>query len=297
MYMVQRETGALEQVRPLLSAISQASGTWEPGLLALYTELGLAQEARDLLWQLLDRIDETVASQAPWAQWTAVLVFLVEAALALGDVSAARRLRQLLGSYSGQQLMAGQFVAVFGPADAYLAALDSLLGDRDSADRLFAAALAQATGAGALIHRASTLAAWAAHLDTNADADAAGRAARAVTEMRAEARRIAVSTGQERLLRLLDQAGPPLAGRPDEQGSQGGPGAAGLTPREIAVLRLLAAGSSNKEIASRLKISENTAANHVRSILLKTGAANRTQVAMLAVSRGWIADPVSARAR
>jgi DNA-binding CsgD family transcriptional regulator len=299
MYMIQRETGALEQVRPLVSAISQASGTWEPGLLALYTELGLAQEARDLLWQLLDRIDETVASQAPWAQWTAVLVFLVEAALALGDVSAARRLRQLLGSYSGQQLMAGQFVAVFGPADAYLAALDSLLGDRDSADQLFAAALAQATGAGALIHRASTLAAWAAHLDTqaHADADAAGRAARAVTGMRAEARRIAVSTGQERLLRLLDQAGPPPAVRPDEQGSQGGPGAAGLTPREIAVLRLLAAGSSNKEIASRLKISENTAANHVRSILLKTGAANRTQVAMLAVSRGWIADPVSARAR
>jgi DNA-binding NarL/FixJ family response regulator len=62
------------------------------------------------------------------------------------------------------------------------------------------------------------------------------------------------------------------------------------------VLRLLAAGSSNKEIASRLKISENTAANHVRSILLKTGAANRTQVAMLAVSRGWISDPVSAPA-
>ena len=62
------------------------------------------------------------------------------------------------------------------------------------------------------------------------------------------------------------------------------------------MLRLLAAGSSNKEIASGLKISENTAANHVRSILLKTGAANRTQVAMLAVSRGWISDPVSSPA-
>jgi DNA-binding CsgD family transcriptional regulator/tetratricopeptide (TPR) repeat protein len=298
MYMVQRETGALEQVRPLLSVISQSPGTWEPGLLALYTELGLTQEARDLLWQLLDRIDEMVARQAPWAQWTAVLVFLVEAALALGDVSAARRLRPLLASYSGQQLMAGQFVAVFGPADAYLAALDALLGDQDSADRLFAAALAQATSAGALIHRASTLTAWAAHLDAQAHADADGHAARArVTEMRAEARRIAVSTGQERLLRLLDQVGTPPGGRPDEQGSQGGPGAAGLTPRELVVLRLLAAGSSNKEIASRLKISENTAANHVRSILLKTGAANRTQVAMLAVSRGWISDPVSAPAR
>ena len=45
MYMIRRETGGLEQVRPLLGAIRQSSGTWEPGLLALYTELGLAQDA------------------------------------------------------------------------------------------------------------------------------------------------------------------------------------------------------------------------------------------------------------
>jgi DNA-binding CsgD family transcriptional regulator len=290
MYMIRRETGGLEQVRPLLGAIRQSSGTWEPGLLALYTELGLAQDASDLLWQLLDRVDETAALQSPWAQWTAVLVFLVEAALALGDVAAARRLRPLLASYSGQQLIAGQFVAVFGPADAYLAALDSLLGDRDSAERLFAAALAQATGFGALIHRASTLTAWAAHLRAAGDADARTL----MTGMRAEARRVAASTGQERLLRLLDQLDAAPGTGAGERDGQDGPDAAGLTPREIAVLRLLAAGSSNREIASRLKIAENTAANHVRSILLKTGAANRTQAATLAVTRGWISDPVSA---
>ena len=56
------------------------------------------------------------------------------------------------------------------------------------------------------------------------------------------------------------------------------------------MLRLLADGSSNREIAARLKITENTAANHVRSILAKTGAANRTQVAMMAVARGWATD-------
>jgi len=304
MYMIRRETGALEQVRPLLGAVRQSSGTWEPGLLALYTELGLAEDASDLLWQLLDRVDETATRQSPWATWTAVLVFLIEAALALRDVAAARRLRPLLAPYSGQQLIAGQFVALFGPADAYLGALDSLLGDRDSAERLFAAALAQATGVGALIHRASTLTAWAAHLAAeDADADARGPRPRAVraqaaeqmTALRAEARRIAASTGQARLLRLLDLAGPPPAGPPDERGGPDGPDAAGLTPREIAVLRLLAAGSSNREIAGGLKISENTAANHVRSILLKTGAANRTQVAMLAVSRGWISDPAPGR--
>jgi DNA-binding CsgD family transcriptional regulator len=290
MYMIRRETGALEQVRPLLGAVRQAADTWEPGLLALYTELGLAEEARDLLWQLLERVDGAAARQSPWAQWTAVLVFLTEAALALGDVPAARRLRPLLAPYSGQQLIAGQFVAVFGPADAYLAALDSLLGNGESAERLFTAALAQAAGFGALVHRASVLTAWAAHLGACGGADA--RAA----DMRVQARRLAASTGQARLLRLLDRTETPAPGS-HKRDILGGAGAAGLTPREIAVLQLLADGSSNREIASRLKITENTASNHVRSILLKTGAANRTQAAMMAMSRGWVEDPAPGPAR
>jgi DNA-binding CsgD family transcriptional regulator len=285
MYMIRRETGALEQVRPLLGAVRPGPDTWEPGLLALYTELGLAEEARNLLWQLLERVDRAAARQSPWAQWTAVLVFLTEAALALGDVTAARLLRPLLAPYSGQQLIAGQFVAVFGPADAYLAALDSLLGNGDSAERLFTAALAQAADFGALVHRASVLTAWAAHLSAGGGAD--GRAA----DMRVQARRLAASTGQERLLRLLDRMETPATGSA-ERDTLSGADAAGLTPREIAVLQLLAHGNSNREIASRLKITENTASNHVRSILLKTGAANRTQAAMMAASRGWIEDPV-----
>ncbi|MGH3282490.1 MAG: ATP-binding protein, partial [Trebonia sp.] len=83
-YMIRRETGALEQIRPLLDAIGQAPGVWAPGLLALYTELGAADLAHELLWKLLDRADGAAARQSPWAQWTAVLVFLVEAALELG---------------------------------------------------------------------------------------------------------------------------------------------------------------------------------------------------------------------
>ncbi len=68
--------------------------------------------------------------------------------------------------------------------------------------------------------------------------------------------------------------------------------ATGLTARELDVLRLLARGRSNRAIATELRISENTAANHVRSILIKTGATNRTQVAMMAVSRQWVDDRV-----
>src|SRR5205823_3488305 len=43
----------------------------------------------------------------------------------------------------------------------------------------------------------------------------------------------------------------------------------GLSPREVDVLRLIAAGCSNREIGERLVISSNTAANHVRAILQK----------------------------
>ena len=62
----------------------------------------------------------------------------------------------------------------------------------------------------------------------------------------------------------------------------GSRGPDGLTEREVEVLRLLAEGLSNRAIGERLFISTNTAANHVRNILIKTGAANRTQAAMYA---------------
>ena len=61
-----------------------------------------------------------------------------------------------------------------------------------------------------------------------------------------------------------------------------------LTPREIEVLRLLAAGLGNKEIASRLAISEHTVKFHVSSIMGKLGAASRTEAVTLGIRRGMI---------
>jgi len=62
----------------------------------------------------------------------------------------------------------------------------------------------------------------------------------------------------------------------------------GLTDREVEVLRLIGAGLGNREIGTRLFITENTAANHVRSILAKTGASNRTQAARYATEHGLL---------
>jgi two-component system nitrate/nitrite response regulator NarL len=55
-----------------------------------------------------------------------------------------------------------------------------------------------------------------------------------------------------------------------------------LTPREIVVLVLVGQGQSNKQIARELNLSEATAKVHVRHIMRKLGAVNRTQVALLA---------------
>jgi DNA-binding NarL/FixJ family response regulator len=62
-----------------------------------------------------------------------------------------------------------------------------------------------------------------------------------------------------------------------------------LTAREIVVLRLMALGLGNKEIASRLDISEHTAKFHVSSILAKLGAASRTEAVTIAMTRGLVA--------
>lgn len=65
-------------------------------------------------------------------------------------------------------------------------------------------------------------------------------------------------------------------------------GDAALTGRETEVLRLVAAGNSNKRIAAHLTISEETAKAHLKSIIHKLGANDRTHAVTLAVQRGII---------
>lgn len=61
-----------------------------------------------------------------------------------------------------------------------------------------------------------------------------------------------------------------------------------LTPRELEVLQLLAGGLGNKEIASRLKISDHTVKFHVAAIMGKVGAASRTEAVTLGIRHGLI---------
>ena len=61
-----------------------------------------------------------------------------------------------------------------------------------------------------------------------------------------------------------------------------------LTPAEISVLRLIAAGNANKQIADQLSITEETVKGRVKNILSKVGANDRTHAAMIGIKRGII---------
>ncbi len=260
MFMVRRETGGLDAVRGFITGQESFAGRWLPGMLALYTELGVTEGMRRALRALLNR---DLESRLADAQWPIELAFMADGAADLGDTDAIRTLNPFVARYAGKNIVAAQFVAAFGSADRYLARFAAGSGDHAHADRLFAAALTMDERMGSDVHVAETLARHAVAVHRRGED--APRAARLAEQARA----VAEPIGQTRVLRWLQ---PILA--------TAGPG--GLTDREVEVLRLLASGLSNRQIGSQLYISANTAANHVRSILIKTGAANRTQAARYA---------------
>lgn len=57
---------------------------------------------------------------------------------------------------------------------------------------------------------------------------------------------------------------------------------------ETDILRMAAEGLTNREIAAQVHLSQNTVKFHVRKILQKTGAANRTELASHAIKEGWL---------
>ncbi len=62
----------------------------------------------------------------------------------------------------------------------------------------------------------------------------------------------------------------------------------GLPPHQFSVLRLMASGFTNREIADRLYLSENTVKGYVQEILRRLGARNRLDAVMIAIRNGWI---------
>jgi DNA-binding CsgD family transcriptional regulator len=200
--------------------------------------------------------------------WLTALTYLTDACAALGDESMAAMVYAEFAPLSGTNVMIGHLVSCYGAADRYLGMLAATLGEHDQAVAHFERAMEH--------NRRMRAETWLAHTayEYGRFLLARGRGDREQAEaLLSEAASMAARIGMATLLGRIQSLGARTA-------SSGGPD--GLSPREVQILGLIARGLSNREIGRTLSISEHTAANHIRSILRKTGCANRTEAASYA---------------
>lgn len=275
MFALRSEQGRLDEIAPLLRvfvASTPEAGTWRPGLALLYAELGLQDDARRE-FEALAADGFTVVRRDGLR--CASLAYLAQVCAALGDTKRAETLYALLLPYDGRNLLIGTTVGCFGAAASLLGLLAATRHHWDDAQRHFEAALAmnRAQGAApALAHTRARYAAMRLARGASGDADAARVL---LEEAKADATRLGMRALAERVGAQQATLAPAVRAAP-----------AGLSEREAQVLRLIASGLGNREIAERLFVSPNTVANHVRAILDKTGSANRTEAAAFAIHHG-----------
>ena len=271
MFSLRREQGRLAELAPvirILAADTGRAGLWRPGLASMLVELGMEAEAREELALITAAgLDGFRASL-----WLASLTYLADACAALGDRDIAALVYPELEPLAGANVMIGHLVAFYGAADRYLGMLAATLGEPDRAAEHFERALELNRRMGASTWLAHTAYEYARLLHARGEGGGE-RSAALLGEATALAERIGMATLLERIKGL--GAGAAAAGLPD-----------GLSAREAQILRLVARGLSNREIGGELFISRHTAANHVRSILRKTGCGNRTEAASYAHRHG-----------
>lgn len=278
MFAIRREQGRLKEVLPLMRFLSERHGeeaVWRPGLTVLYAELGMLEESS----RELDALSPDAFASIPRdSVWPACLTFLAEACIACEDEKHAAVLLRELDTYAGRNLMVAMTIC-FGPADRLRGGLARLVGLANEAESHFRAALALADRSASPVWRAHVQHDWASLAAARGDFV---KAASMAGEAHATAVALGMNALAERAALLRDRVASPAPSVGDRYG---------LSHRELEVLRLIAEGCSNREIGDRLFISQHTAANHVRSILQKSGCANRAEAAAYAVHRNLVGQP------
>jgi class 3 adenylate cyclase/DNA-binding CsgD family transcriptional regulator len=283
MFTLRREQGRLRELEPAVRYFVQQHTTaaaWRPGLALIYSELGRTREARTE-FEYLARHDFTDLPRD--ALWMASMTYLTDVCTFLGDTARAASLYQLLLPHAERTVVIGNAVACYGAMSRYLGALATTMGHWDTAAQHFEHALAMNARMEALPWLAHTQYAYATMLLARHHPGDDDKAAALLDTALVTARALGMRALEERLTARLGQTvTPPLPAAPSSLDD--------LSQREVEVLRLLAAGKSNRDIAEALYISLNTVATHVRSILTKTGTANRTEAAAYAMRHGLRAE-------
>lgn len=271
MFAIERARGGLRALAPLVERFSSATPreqAWLPGLALVNAELGRRDVARDG-FERLARDD--FAALPRDALYLLSLVYLAEVCVYLADERRAALLYDRLAPY-GELNTSVPATVMCGAVARDRARLALVLGRLDEARALFERALERNAAMGARPVLAETRVDYARLLlrsGAGADEDRARGLLR-------EARRTARELEMSPLLARIGALGDPSA-EPED-----------LTARELEVLGLIGEGASNRQVADRLFISQSTVATHVRSILRKTGASNRTEAVAHARREGLL---------
>lgn len=280
-FTLRREQGRLKQFGPLARSLvsRKAGGTiWPPGLALLCIEIDDHTRAREILNELAR---DSFAALPNDGRLSASLVYLSEVCCELGNEATAASLYRMLQPWEGRNMVMGGGTGFWGSSGRYLGQLAGTTGDWHNAERHFSDALAMNEKVGAraqLAHTYHDLALLLLKRGWSGDARTAAMHLEAGARLADE---LGLASLAEKVAARRQKVGPHVTNfiGPDN-----------LTSRELEVLRLLAIGRTNADIATALGISQSTVASHVHNILSKTGCDNRTEAAAYAARHGLGVD-------
>jgi DNA-binding CsgD family transcriptional regulator len=278
MFVLYRDQGRLQEVeKPLLDILAQypAMPVIRCMLALVYRQSGRIAEAQ----AELTRLCANNVSALPWDQlWLGAVTILAEVATLLADRVCAAVLYELLLPYERRNVVVGVPICL-GSAATYLGCLATILERWPAATQHFEDALAINTRLGA-----KPFLAWTQYyygvmlLQRNQGADRE-QASKLLEQAQAAVQELEMSYLADQIRRLQAET-------PPRQSAPAYPD--GLTPREVEVLRLIAAGKSTKEIAATLVISSPTVERHITHIYEKIGARGRAEATTYALRHSLV---------
>ena len=267
-FSIKKAQGELDEIRALAEQIlARDDGTkfWLPGQILLHCELGQHSQAHDALQRLgdfrkLPSDDLYVIS----------LIYLAESCVMLRSRQRSAELYELLMPFrSLNATLPGTLM--LGAVSSYLALLATATRRFAEAGALYEESLAMNASMGARPFLARSMVDYARMLLREEDPEMNTRAGQLIASARPIADELNLRPVQDAIDKLRETSR-----------------IEGLTEREVDILKVVAIGLSNHRIAEAFHISHSTVTTHMRSILRKTGAANRTEAAEFARRAGLL---------
>lgn len=228
------------------------------------------------------------AAALPWDQlWLGAVTTLAELAILLDDRTHAALLYELLLPYAERIVMVG-VPNCLGATASYLGGLAALLGEREEALGHFSVGLAINRQLGTPPFWARTQVRYAALLLEQATHQERIQALDLLTQAQATAQALTMTSLLDQIAPLLPLATSPLTLQGVRQLQSPALVGGGLTPREIGVLRLIAAGHSTKAMAAALVISVPTVERHITHIYEKLDISSRAEATGYALRQGLV---------